>query len=96
MLATARLYLADQMVGLRSGMKLSAIELKDVIPGNVPGTHMSPSGVPTSSVSWPRVGVLGLGVTSVWQSVADGWEPSRDILAMKDTVMGARGENRTL
>jgi hypothetical protein len=48
------------------------------------------------SVSWPRVGMLGLGVMSVWQSVADGWELSRDILAMKDTVMGARGENGTL
>jgi hypothetical protein len=48
------------------------------------------------SVSWPRVGVLGLGVMLVWQSMADGWEPSRDILAIKDTVMGARGENRTL
>jgi hypothetical protein len=51
---------------------------------------------PNVSVSWPRVGTLGLGVASVWQSMADGWEPSRDILAMKDTVMGARGENGTL
>jgi hypothetical protein len=51
---------------------------------------------PNVSVSWPRVGALGLGVASVWQSVADGWESSRDILAMKDTVMGARGENGTL
>jgi hypothetical protein len=51
---------------------------------------------PNVSVSWPRVGVLGLGVMLVWQSVADGWEPSRDILAMKDTVMGARGENGML
>jgi hypothetical protein len=51
---------------------------------------------PNVSVSWPRVGMLGLGVVSVWQSMADGWEPSRDILAMKDTVMGARGENGML
>jgi hypothetical protein len=50
---------------------------------------------PSISVSWPRVGVLSLGVTSVWHSVADGWEPSGDILAIKDTVMGARGENGT-
>jgi hypothetical protein len=35
---------------------------------------------PNISVSWPRVGMLGLGVALVWQSVADGWEPSRDIL----------------
>jgi hypothetical protein len=51
---------------------------------------------PNVSVSWPRVSTLGLGVMSVWQSMAGGWELSRDILAMKDTVMGARGENRML
>jgi hypothetical protein len=51
---------------------------------------------PNVSVSWPRVGALGLGVTLVWQSMSDGWEPFKDILAMKDTVMGARGENRML
>jgi hypothetical protein len=51
---------------------------------------------PNISVSWPRVGMLSLGVALVWQSVADGWELSRDILAMKDTVMGARGENGIL
>jgi hypothetical protein len=40
-LATVRLYLADQRAGLGSDVKLSVIELKDGIPGNVPDAHMS-------------------------------------------------------
>jgi hypothetical protein len=51
---------------------------------------------PSVLVSWPRVGAISLSVASVWQSMADGWEPSGDILAIKDTVMGARGENGML
>jgi hypothetical protein len=39
--------------------------------------------------------MLSLGVTSVWCSTADGWELHGDISAMRDTVMGTRGENKT-
>jgi hypothetical protein len=39
--------------------------------------------------------MLGPGVALVWHSTADGQEPPRDILAMRDIVMGTRGENRT-
>jgi hypothetical protein len=38
--ATARLY---WRAGLESDVKLSTIELKDGIPGNVPNAHMSQS-----------------------------------------------------
>ena len=70
--ATARLYLADQRAGLGSDVKLSAIELKDVITGNVPGAHMSRHLVSQclgvlaqSGHAWPRC-CIGLTECGRW------------------------------